>query len=638
MEIRGALINTNIVAIGFAILVICLPSNSNSQIVDVHSFAEINAPVPDGNASGFSDVRTVSSDVGELSELRVHLQIDGEFNGDLYGYLRHISSGVTNFAVLLNRPGKTGVNVVGYADSGMDVWFDATATDGDVHLYQSVTVPSLGTPLTGSWQPDGRKTDPDLVLESSARDALFNIFNGAPASGEWTLFLADMESGGTNMLAGWELEFVGRGVPEIAWDQPTSIAYGVTLSEAELNASSPVAGTFSYDPPVDTALDAGLAQPLSVTFSPLDSVTYLSVTVQVSIDVFQKALTITADNQEKIYGAPLPALTVSYSGFVEGEDESALATPVSLSTAAIQMSPAGAYSITAIGALSPNYDVSFVNGTMTINKASLTATLSSSANPSTPGAMVTFGTMLTPLAPAEGTPTGPGQYRVDGVVLGSPTTLIDGVATAGSSSLLHGIRTIEFEYAGDVNFLGITNSLSPNQLVNTAPDAGLDVIERSPTNGTKVLISELLSNDADADGDAVTLMSVGPGSVNGGTVVLNGDWVHYDPPVGNTNVDSFTYTIEDSYGASSTGTVEVQIRVDVVPSPNLAIQSLNNGALLIRFDGIPGKTYRIQYMDDISSPSWLSLGGGDADPFGIFLFTNTPPTDLLQRYYRSVYP
>ena len=39
------------------------------------------------------------------------------------------------------------------------------------------------------------------------------------------------------------------------------------------------------------------------------------------------ALTITADNQSKAYGAALPTLTVSYAGFVNGDTAASLTTP-----------------------------------------------------------------------------------------------------------------------------------------------------------------------------------------------------------------------------------------------------------------------------------------------------------------------
>ena len=45
-------------------------------------------------------------------------------------------------------------------------------------------------------------------------------------------------------------------------------------------------------------------------------------------------LTITADNQTKVYGAALPTLTASYTGFVNGDTAASLTTPPTLTTTA----------------------------------------------------------------------------------------------------------------------------------------------------------------------------------------------------------------------------------------------------------------------------------------------------------------
>src|SRR5207253_3169893 len=91
-----------------------------------------------------------------------------------------------------------------------------------------------------------------------------------------------------------------------------------------------------------------------------------------TLPVTPAALTITADDKSKVYGAALPALTASYSGFVNGDTASDLATPVSLSTTATATSAVGPYPITASGAADANYTISFVAGTLTVTPAALT--------------------------------------------------------------------------------------------------------------------------------------------------------------------------------------------------------------------------------------------------------------------------
>jgi subtilisin-like proprotein convertase family protein len=331
-----------------------------------------NRLVPDGNFSGLSDVRTISSAIGNISSLKVHLKVAGEFNGDLYAYLRHTNG----FVVLLNRVGKTASDDFGYPDSGFDVTFQTGAANGDIHVYENVTNLPDGTPLTGVWQPDGRTNDPVLVTDASARATTLTNFNGLNGAGEWTLFLADVSSGSTNQLTQWSLDISGAATPTITWTNPADITYGTALGGAQLNAtatysSTNVPGTFTYSSPAGTVLNAGNSQNISVVFTPTDAASFLPVTNNVVLNVAKAPLTITANDTNKIYGAALPGFTATYSGFVNGDGTNNLTTQESLVTTATASSGAGDYTITASGATSSNYTIAHVNGTLTVNPASL---------------------------------------------------------------------------------------------------------------------------------------------------------------------------------------------------------------------------------------------------------------------------
>src|SRR5688500_9419534 len=106
-----------------------------AQTSQTNVFSGVNQTVPDGNASGLSDVQIISSSITELSRVRLKLRIAGDFNGDLYGYVRQITPTATNFCILLNRPGRTTSDPFGYDDMGLDVTFDDTASNGDIHTY-----------------------------------------------------------------------------------------------------------------------------------------------------------------------------------------------------------------------------------------------------------------------------------------------------------------------------------------------------------------------------------------------------------------------------------------------------------------------------------------------------------------------
>ena len=77
---------------------------------------------------------------------------------------------------------------------------------------------------------------------------------------------------------------VKQAMPTISWAAPAAITYGTALSATQLDATSSVAGTFSYSPAAGTMLKAG-AQKLSVIFTPTDSNDYAAATSSVSITV-----------------------------------------------------------------------------------------------------------------------------------------------------------------------------------------------------------------------------------------------------------------------------------------------------------------------------------------------------------------
>jgi subtilisin-like proprotein convertase family protein len=616
--------------LGFSIL------RLNAQVPEIYSFNNLNRVVPDGNASGLSDVRTIPSAIVNSSTVRLRLRITGEFNGDLYGYVRHIQDGNTNLCVLLNRVGRMASNLAGYADAGLDVLFDDVANQGDIHTYRAITNPAPGSPLLGSWRPDGRRVDPEVVLETTPATATLGSFHGSAAGGEWTLFLADLASGGTNMLLSWELHFIGVAAPVVSWPDPADIVYGTALGVTQLNASCPVDGTFSYDPPPGTVLNAGSGHTLSVTFTPADIGSYAPVTTNIAINVLKAPLTIVALNTNKVYGAPLPDFAAIYSGFVNGDTIEDLSSTATLTTTASAASPAGTYPITARGAASSNYAISYTDGTLLITKAGTAGLVASSANPSPASQPVVFTFRLGAIAPGVGTPMGTVQFKIDDANAGSPAALSNGIAAFTTATLPHGVHAVAAEYAGDGNFTGTTNQLSSVQLINSQPVAGPDTIERDPLGGAKVAITTLLANDFDADGDALSLVSISATSPFGGTVVASNGWVFYSPAAGFTNADTFTYTISDGWGAPVTGTVTVAIRVNNGRSPNLVISDLQNGSYAIRGDGIPGRTYRLQYADQVQPTNWHPLGAAQADSFGVFGLIDSAGS--ATRFYRSVYP
>jgi hypothetical protein len=95
---------------------------------------------------------------------------------------------------------------------------------------------------------------------------------------------------------------------------------------------------------------------------------------------------------------------------------------------------------------------------------------------------------------------------------------------------------------------------------NTPPTAGADALSTNAGTPAAFTADALLANDADVDGDALTITSVAATSTGGGTVAstAEGAWL-YTPAAGFSGPDTFTYTIDDGRGGVVNGTVTVSV-------------------------------------------------------------------------------
>jgi len=182
----------------------------------------LNQPIPD--AGSLVSQQVVSGLPSQITDIDVHLNVSGGFNGQLYAYLllEHGDTPVFK-AVLVNRVGLTGASPVGYDNSGFNIVLDNQAGSGrDIHLYQTVTG-GVSPPVGSSWEPDGRDISPassGAQFDSATRDATLSGFNNADPNGTWTLFFSDGTSGFQSSLISWQLDI--NAVPE-----PVNVALGL---------------------------------------------------------------------------------------------------------------------------------------------------------------------------------------------------------------------------------------------------------------------------------------------------------------------------------------------------------------------------------------------------------------------------
>lgn len=195
-----------------ALVLLCAMAPTSQAALTLIEFGENNLamPIPDYQSSGIQRTVTLSGLESQAPYLvTVSLKISptgyGAYNGDFYAYLRHVSADglQSQYAVLLNRAGRTADNLSGDDGSGLEVTLADDATT-DIHLY-GTSGGLVGSYLTGTYQPDGRTADPNTVLGSDSRTAMLNNLGTMNPNGSWTFFVADMERGGTALLAKWEV-------------------------------------------------------------------------------------------------------------------------------------------------------------------------------------------------------------------------------------------------------------------------------------------------------------------------------------------------------------------------------------------------------------------------------------------------
>jgi hypothetical protein len=125
------------------------------------------------------------------------------------------------------------------------------------------------------------------------------------------------------------------------------------------------------------------------------------------------------------------------------------------------------------------------------------------------------------------------------------------LARALRNSVPHNTRVDTYSYATFKR----TETLGDKRFGNTGPVATNDSYRVACGTPTTLAV---LANDRDADGDVLTITSVGtPGK---GTAVITGNSIVYTPAAGACNgTDTFTYTISDGKGGTSTATVAVTV-------------------------------------------------------------------------------
>lgn len=185
-------------------------------------------------------------------------------------------------------------------------------------------------------------------------------------------------------------------------------------------------------------------------------------------------------------------------------------------------------------------------------------------------------------------------------------------------------------YSGVVGFAG---------QINNAPVAQPDIATRM-TNGTaQISLSYMLANDFDPDGDPLTLFDAQRTTPAGGSIGFFPTSLQYTPPPGYNGVDTFTYTIADSFNDTATSTITVVVAHLPAEQPQNTVLMffLNDGQILLRVQAAPTySSYTLQWTDNLNTGVWRDLATTGAGSEGMLLGIDNPG-GAAERYYRAVF-
>ncbi len=131
---------------------------------------------------------------------------------------------------------------------------------------------------------------------------------------------------------------------------------------------------------------------------------------------------------------------------------------------------------------------------------------------------------------------------------------------------------------------GGTDQATVTISINSVNDAPVAQPDSATTTEDKAVILAVIANDADLDGDSVTVSGFVAGPANGTVAITTDGQISYTPDVDFSGTDSFVYQITDGHGGTSTATVTVSVisAQSQMDSLRAQIQQLKNDGVLSR--------------------------------------------------------
>ncbi len=217
----------------------------------------------------------------------------------------------------------------------------------------------------------------------------------------------------------------------------------ITLNGVGQQATIQSDGSFSYSFPTG-ALGAG-GSPYAISYSYGGDANFNAPqNGGGTLTIGKAALTVTASSATVSYGDPAPAITPSFSGFVNGQGSAVLTTqPACTTTYTTASIPGSAQTTSCSGAAATNYSFTYVPGSLTVNKAGEAALQVTGV----PASAQAYGTTFT-AGSSGGSGTGVVTLSASGACSLSGTTV---TMTAGS-----GTCTVTATKAADTDYSAAT--------------------------------------------------------------------------------------------------------------------------------------------------------------------------------------
>jgi sugar lactone lactonase YvrE len=352
---------------------------------------------------------------------------------------------------------------------------------------------------------------------------------------------------------------VNQATPSIAWAAPAAITYGTALSAAQLNATSTVAGSFTYSPAAGTTLTVGQQQ-LSATFTPTDTADYTTATATMTLAVNQATPSISWAAPAAItYGTALTAAQLNAASTVAGAFTYSLAAGTILSAGQQQLS------VTFTPTDTTDYTQATATVTMTVNQASQTIDFLPITGTLSVGGAITLSATASSNLPVRFVTTTPSVCTVSGTT---------------ASLIAGGSCDIEAQQWGNSNYATAAFAFQIFWVEHTPQTIDFPTIPFNQNAGTTIALSATASS-----GLPVTFASLTPATctVSGDTASLNsygdctiqtsqggnnvyGEAAHVDQTI---FIHHLTQTI--AFGAIPSQTVGSELTLSATSSSGLAV-------------------------------------------------------------------